>query len=229
MATRDILSKSSIHKLEPDLFDYVVSMIEDNDNKLSEEICEAINGFLVSSDVCNEKEAAGICADLISKLSLNSTPEPPTTETKVLAPTPPVKPVSLSVPLVVPIIIKKNDANSLTPQIVPNTDSIDDLDTNLPVKEKKEKREKKTKASKKPTPSELDESRAQEIENELEQASMTAAIERSKNGAFNGALEANSFTLPNPGNRMYSIEYSIFTQVTTRIQTLIKFFILQYL
>ena len=203
MATRDILSKSSIYKLEPDLFDYVVSMIEDNDNKISEEICEAINGFLISSDVCNEKEAAGVCADLIAKLSLNSTPEPPTTEIQVTAPIPPVKAVSLSAPSTNPISIKKND----TLQTVSNTNSVDDLecivDTNLPpVKEKKEKREKKSKASKKPTPSELAESRAQEIENELEQASMTAAIERSKNGAYNGALEANSFTLPNPGNFM---------------------------
>ena len=236
---KEILSQSLLQKLESDLFSYVTSMIEDNDNIISDEIKEIVSGLLVSSDIVNEDEAANFCSDLISKLSIHNgtassvsatLPKSPALETPIiLQSVPPIFPSvskSPSIPLssakptgnnqkeeasvsVSTVYSSKaatsmsthssDSVNNHTSETVSITATATTSSSTTTTTTTKEKKDRKPKLNKKATPAEVAELRALEIEQELYEARVLAARERSRLGAYNGALEATHFTLPNPG------------------------------
>lgn len=259
---KEILSQSLLQKLESDLFSYVTSMIEENDNVISDDIKEIMNGLLVSSDIVNEDEAANFCADLISKLSIHngtassapaapaapavSLPKPPAVVSSLRAPVLPsstsasklstMPAASIPFPPSTSKAITNNQKAAATISLAttaaattnsvnvtsessnknatetPSTTSTTSSSSLPPTTTTtvtaaaattKEKKERKPKVNKKATPAELAEQRSFEIEQELYQARVLAAKERSTQGAYNGALEATHFTLPNPGT-MYA-------------------------
>ena len=61
----------------------------------------------------------------------------------------------------------------------------------------------------------------EELDRELEEARVKAARARSVEGAFKGAIEASSFTLPNPGGGAPLLENASFTMVRGRRYSLI--------
>ena len=66
-------------------------------------------------------------------------------------------------------------------------------------KAKQKKKKDKQSGTKKPSASEVAEAEASEVESELRLARIAAAKSRFELGAYKGALDAPSFTLPNPG------------------------------
>ena len=65
---------------------------------------------------------------------------------------------------------------------------------------------KKSGSSNKPTALELAEKETSELEQELADARVASVRERTRMGAYRGALDATSFTLPNPGGGMPLLE-----------------------
>ena len=63
-----------------------------------------------------------------------------------------------------------------------------------------------TSKSNKPTASDVANEQINEIENELQEARINAVKSRWKNGAYRGAIDATSFTLPNPGGGLPLLE-----------------------
>ena len=183
--------------LDPDLFDYIVGILDDAENNDAEETIEMVSGFLQSAEFCASEDEALVKARAIftklhgSATKDNKPPEAPTIKKLVQ----PMTGLTLEE--------EGETENQNTADVVPPAPA--SLKPKMKRTTKLEKQQAKAlrKAKKKNTGkvSASDQALAQalEIEAELEQARVEAVVSRRTLGAYRGALEAKAFTLPNPG------------------------------
>lgn len=225
--------------LDPDVFSYIVGLLEDDESNDTEEMAEAIAGFLLSAEFCeNDEEASAKAMELLDRLGRTgsgaaekekalvveamaakaaalSVRDTGDTLESVLARMPQAqapatkdeKPIE-SYEQAEPIKIDKQTAESI---------KIDKQNSKAAAREEK-KQLKNTKGKKKGklTLSEQAEAQALEIDAELHAARVAAVKARTKLGAYKGALDASSFTLPNPGGGAPLLEDAACTLVFGR-------------
>jgi ATP-binding cassette subfamily F protein 3 len=179
--------------LEPDILDYIVTMVEDHTGSDASLLAESISEFLVSASFSpDEADAESKCSDLLKELNLSCKPKlapsaplearrKPMSKNSAIAGSKPPDPPTTSASASVQAEKKPNKANSTKDE----PDSVADRRTK--------------KSGKKLSSAERVEQLSRELEEELEAARITAAKMRSVQGAYKGAIEATSFTLPNPG------------------------------
>ena len=183
--------------LEEDILDYIVSMIDSREGDTSD-IQESIISFLVGSEYCDSNEIAEKkCMDIFQELGISygtvSANEPIDSSTPSLL----EKPQSLAdknAPLPEPPK-KGRSSNYNTPiaTLVPAT-----FEPKAVKQRNKQRKVPKAEA---------------ELEAEIEEAKLLAAKSRSEQGAYNGVIEANNFTLPNPGGGAPLLENASFNLV----------------
>jgi len=213
--------------LDPDVFDYIVGILEDADSDDREETIETIAGFLVSSEFCEEEdEATAKATSILMKLegggssSSNAASSSTSatlrkvhdsagggagslTTTKLLAK--PMAALTLEPP---PAPIKTTAAAKSIAK--PKSEK-------LAMKEAaKAARLAKKKTKGKMTPADKAVAQAMEIDKELHDARIAAVKARRTLGSYKGALEAKEFTLPNPGGGQPLLEDAACTLVWGR-------------
>jgi len=209
--------------LDPDILDYIVSILEDEDNDDDEEATETIAGFLVSSEFCEtEEEANAKAASILAKMGRGAAKDEHHTKQKEEATKIPTKPkVSLSVTAQAAAMSIATDISTIEPPLIKKTTIITEeknpsavtkADKAAARRTKKAGRKKKSKM----TASEIATAQSMEIEKELHDARIAAVIARRKMGAYKGALDAAEFTLPNPGGGQPLLEDAACTLVWGR-------------
>lgn len=225
--------------LDPDLFDYIVGILEDADKDDREETIETIAEFLVSSEFCDEDEATSKATLILE----NFQGKPPSKATP--AATPKAAPVKFrsakyadsagSVPAVTTTATKQllvgKPMAAMTLESPPAPTQTTEVKTAIPKEDKaKPKSEKltnkeaakaarlakKKKSKGKMTPSDKAVAQAMEIDKELHDARIAAVKARRTLGSYKGALEAKEFTLPNPGGGQPLLEDAACTLVWGR-------------
>ena len=200
--------------LDPDILDYIIGILSDEsadllDADAKDETIETISGFLVSAEYCeDEEEAASKAAELIARLTSSTNSNKNNGEKKVGAPS------SLTtedtklqgvISLADQLSMKSEeddlvygDTNNSSKRSTVNTIISEDTIDNTTNNNSKAKITA-SKKNKKPTASDVANAQINEIEAELHTARIEAVKSRWKNGAYRGAIDAQSFTLPNPG------------------------------
>ena len=201
--------------LDPDILDYIIGILSDEsadllDADAKDETIETISGFLVSAEYCeDEEEAASKAAELIARLTSSTNSNKNNGEKKVgassLIATEDTKlqgVISLADQLSMKseaedLALMYGDTNSSKRSTVNTMISEDTIDNNTNNNSKA--KITASKKNKKPTASDVANAQINEIETELQEARIAAVKSRWKNGAYRGAIDAQSFTLPNPG------------------------------
>lgn len=189
MASPRVVCSHVLVGLEADILEYIIEMLDSSDADVT--VKDSIIGFLVGAEFsASEEEAAASCADIFAQLGL-VTPTLDAVLAEADAPTALLdKPKSLASDAIeLPQPPKKGrgtNYNSVIPTLVPTT--FEPKAVKL-----RNKQRKVPKAE-------------EELEQEIETAMMLAAKTRSQQGAYNGAIEATDFTLPNPGGGMPLLE-----------------------
>ena len=197
--------------LDPDILDYIIGILSDesallDDDDTKDETIETISGFLVSAEYCeDEDEAASKAGELIARIASSTTTNKNNGEKKVGASLKGV--ISLADQLSIKseeedLALMYGDTNSKKRSTV-NTIFTEDSNKNNGSTSKANNNKSK---SKKPTLSDVANEQINEIETELHTARIAAVKSRWKNGAYRGAIDAQSFTLPNPGGGMPLLE-----------------------
>ena len=228
--------KELLTGLDPDILDYIIGILEDEDNDDDEETTETIAGFLVSSEFCEvEEEATAKAASILAKLGRGGAKDEIHTKqkeetTKILA-----KPkVSLSVTAraaamsILDDVVTTDMGTIESPPITMTTTITEEEKTSAGIKSDKAaakaaskqarlaKKQAGRKKKSKMTASEKAAAQSMEIEKELHDARIAAVIARRKMGAYKGALDAAEFTLPNPGGGQPLLEDAACTLVWGR-------------
>jgi len=191
--------------LDPDIADYIVGILEDDsalDADTKEDTAETISGFLLSAKYCEtEEDATAKANELIDRLVSGDTNNVEAKKDDVMPVMQRVGMISLKDQLAT----KNEENDSLlygdTSNKRSHVNTIITEDQNNTNKVKSN-----TSKSNKPTASDVANEQINEIENELQEARINAVKSRWKNGAYRGAIDATSFTLPNPGGGLPLLE-----------------------
>ena len=212
--TAEEVCSELLPNLDPDILDYIIGILSDEsadllDDDTKDETIETISGFLVSAEYCeDEEEAASKAAELIARLTSSTNSNKNNGEKKVgassLIATEDTK-LQGVISLADQLSMKSEeddlvygDTNNSKRSTVNTMISEDTIDNTTNYKNSKAKITA-SKKSKKPTASDVANAQINEIETELHTARIEAVKSRWKNGAYRGAIDAQSFTLPNPG------------------------------
>ena len=237
MATTLDTCTALLPDLDPDIFSYIVGILDDNSNDAdAEETIETIAGFLLSAEYCSSDEEAADKASELVRLHGSSSSNTSSSggaqdengeETLEFAQNVSVNLASQAAALSVQPDDDSNAAAAATTATSPS-DAVDGKETTATAasssgagkapetsgttaapmatsttkaaaRKAKTAARKKNKKSSKPTAAKQAVAQALEIEAELRDARIAAVKARTKLGAYKGALDAASFTLPNPG------------------------------
>ena len=199
--------------LDPDIADYIVGILSDENALLDadsrQETIDTISGFLVSADYCDdEEEAASKTAELIRRLigdddkeKRDDTAQPLVQRVGMISLADQLSMNSEEDALVYGDIHKRSTVNTLI------TDGNDKNGGST------SKAKTSSKSKNKPSASDIANEQINEIEAELQSARIAAVKSRWKNGAYRGAIDAKSFTLPNPGGGQPLLEDAACTLV----------------
>ncbi len=214
MATIRQKCESILNGLNSDYLEYVISAVEGYDGDFSE-LNDMVQQFLLGAEFSDsEVSASKTCTDLFKALDISAPSATETIQSDV-------------VPLSVKARGTLGDAADISAaeSIFATSNFLDfkkrganatiELDAEKAKKETKEIK-KAAKGPRKETASERAAKLALELEKELEAARVTAAQARARDGAYKGAIEASSFTLPNPGGGAPLLENAAFTLVRGR-------------
>ena len=195
--------------LDPDIADYIVGILSDESALLDadsrQETIDTISGFLVSAEYCDdEEEAASKTAELIDRLvsdddmeKKDSTSHPIIQRVGMISLADQLSMNSEEDALVYGDINKRSTVNTLiTEDNDKNGGSTSKVKTT-------------SKSKNKPSASDIANEQIKEIEAELHSARIAAVKSRWKNGAYRGAIDAKSFTLPNPGGGQPLLEDAV--------------------
>ena len=228
--------------LDPDIFDYIVGVLED---ETDEQTAETIEAFLLSCEFCDsEEEAAKKTASLLVRLgrvatttaissgtTANTTATKqdnggPLTKQKAKSPAPatPAPPRVTTISSKAPALVSEDTSVTVDPPFSKvNTATIKVSPTEVkttarPTKkgQKSKGRNNNKKGNNKITASEQAVAQSMEIEAELHAARVAAVKARNKLGAYKGALDAAEFTLPNPGGGQPLLEDAACTLIWGR-------------
>jgi len=181
--------------IDEDILEYIVSMIEDQIDDLSE-ISEGIAGFILSSEFTDSEEAAQkYCDQIIQAVQSDAASVTPLSDEPQL--------------LKNKLVISKESAELLPPP--PKKEEVVTSFGRADIKSGS-----KSKSSRKTAAAARVYGQALELEEELEAARVYAARARTRDGAFNGALEMNDFNLENPGGGAPLLENASCTLVRGR-------------
>ena len=230
--------KDLLADLDPDILDYIVGILEDEDQDDDEETTETIAGFLVSSEFCeSEEEATAKAVSLLAKLGRGGAKDDHSEckkqkeeTTKMLLAKPKA---SLSVTARTAAMSILDDAATIhntdmnigvgiiePPPITMTTDISIKSEKAAGKADAKQARLAKKQAGRKKkskmTAAEKADAQSMEIEKELHDARIASVIARRKKGAYKGALDAAEFTLPNPGGGQPLLEDAACTLVWGR-------------
>ena len=195
--------------LDPDIADYIVGILSDESALLDadsrQETIDTISGFLVSAEYCDdEEEAASKTAELIDRLvgdddmeKKDSTSHPIIQRVGMISLADQLSMNSEEDALVYGDINKRSTVNTLITE---------DNDKNGG---STSKAKTTSKSKNKPSASDIANEQIKEIEAELYSARIAAVKSRWKNGAYRGAIDAKSFTLPNPGGGQPLLEDAV--------------------
>jgi len=192
--------------LDEDIFDYIVGALEEFQSEAvgaadPDETEAMISGFLESAEYVSEpEEAAAKAQELVARVSAvaasgsgsSDVPQKLSEETKKLM-------------IRVDEHQSSGAAAAAATRVNKNTlienEPVSDKDQKLAKKRDDKASKKQEKAQKygKQTPAQQAEQQALQVEAELAAARIAAVQARTKLGAYKGALDAKSFTLPNPG------------------------------
>jgi ATP-binding cassette subfamily F protein 3 len=212
--------------LDPDILEYIVGLLEDDSETMdAEEMAETIAGFLLSADFCaTDEEAAAKTSELFARLGSGdkaakapARPAPSKARKKPPAAAPKLKEEKLAATKTATREEVETEMSKVTIGEDDKSDTVAAQAPALPVKEVKEqpptapksnkekrslrdaKKQKSKNRKKKLNATEQAEADAFQLEAELHAARLKAVKARNKLGAYKGALDATSFTLPNPG------------------------------
>ena len=160
--------------IDADILEYIVSMIEDQIDDLSE-ISEGIAGFILSSEFVDTEEAAQELCERIVQAVQSEVPSsaPVSTEPQLLK---------------TKLVISKDSS-----QLLPPPPKKEEVQASFGRAEVKPSSSSKAKSGKKTTTAAgRVHGQALQLEAELEAARVHAARARSRDGAFNGALGRSS-------------------------------------
>ena len=195
--------------LDPDIADYIVGILSDESALLDadsrQETIDTISGFLVSAEYCDEEEeAASKTAELIDRLvgdddmeKKDSTSHPIIQRVGMISLADQLSMNNEEDALVYGDINKRSTVNTLI------TEDNDKNGGNT------SKTKTTSKSKNKPSASDIANEQLKEIEAELHSARIAAVKSRWKNGAYRGAIDAKSFTLPNPGGGQPLLEDAV--------------------
>jgi ATP-binding cassette subfamily F protein 3 len=219
--------------LDPDVFSYIVGILEDDSDTMdAEDMAETIKGFLLSAEFCETDDEAEAKAGelLLARLGASSSSDAATsngvksiTSEEIAVVAVAAKTAALSVQDDVSVVkaspapapASKSAASASVPSSEPDSKAEKLAAKSAARKDKKEKM-KNRKKNGKMTEAEKAAAQALEIDAELHAARLAAVKARTKLGAYKGALEANSFTLPNPGGGQPLLEDAACTLVWGR-------------
>mmetsp|Transcript_28813 Transcript_28813/g.32293 ORF Transcript_28813/g.32293 Transcript_28813/m.32293 type:complete len:761 (-) Transcript_28813:15-2297(-) len=187
--------------LDEDIFEYIVGIIEDVDTEDVEETSQMIAGLL--AEFCSSDEESEVLAKkLLSKCIANGddTGESKSSSSSSCdVPLKAIKALKIQQKIVEeesPEEISENKSKSNNKFINNGDDTDISSKKTARLENRKQNRKKK---SNKPSALELAERESAELEAELAAARIKSVQERTRLGAYRGALDATSFTLPNPG------------------------------
>mmetsp|Transcript_30482 Transcript_30482/g.73134 ORF Transcript_30482/g.73134 Transcript_30482/m.73134 type:complete len:749 (-) Transcript_30482:30-2276(-) len=180
--------------LDEDIFDYIVGALEEfqgDPDADAEETATMVSSFLESAGYVEDEEEAMVKAkQLIDQLSNSGgggAAAAASKEPQKLSEN--VKKMTLSLGDVAALVEDEPKAKSTTNTLITE-------ETNTTASKNKKRDNPK---SKKPSEYQQAQQQALEVETELHAARIAAVQARTKMGAYKGALDAPSFTLPNPG------------------------------
>eukprot|EP00531_Pseudo-nitzschia_arenysensis_P006693 CAMPEP_0116142696 /NCGR_PEP_ID=MMETSP0329-20121206/15048_1 /TAXON_ID=697910 /ORGANISM="Pseudo-nitzschia arenysensis, Strain B593" /LENGTH=777 /DNA_ID=CAMNT_0003637953 /DNA_START=23 /DNA_END=2353 /DNA_ORIENTATION=- len=205
--------------LDEDIFDYIVGILEDVDFGASddtEDTAEMISGLLSSADFCDsEEDATELAQTILSRLgSGDSSGAPSSSSTAAAAAASGDMPLKTFKALKIqdtideaaPIASKPTSkANNMIKELKEGDEAVSKKAQRLANRRGGNAKKAGTKTNK-PTALELAEKETAELEAELRAARIASVRERTRMGAYRGALDATSFTLPNPGGGMPLLE-----------------------
>ena len=196
-------------ELDEDIRDYIIDMLGGDESE--EEMKAAVTDFLVSTEHCaDEDEATVKVTELFASLSAATPTDPETlhAELRILDAT-----VNMAASADDERLFREKDDSGLGGRLV----GIDEaLSTR---KKRKAEREAELKATRNAYQRILVQRAAEEAA--LQNAVTNAVKLRRQLGAFTGAVEAKSFSLPNPGGGRELLENASFTLTRGRIYALI--------
>jgi len=188
--------------LDEDIFDYIVGALEEFQSEAvgaadPDETEAMISGFLESAEYVSEpEEAAAKAQELVARVSAaasgscsSDVPQKLSEETKKMMIRVDEHPSSGAA------------AARVNKNTLMENEPVSDKDQKLAKKRDDKASKKQEKAQKygKQTPAQQAEQQALQVDAELAAARIAAVQARTKLGAYKGALDAKSFTLPNPG------------------------------
>jgi ABC-type Mn2+/Zn2+ transport system ATPase subunit len=215
--------------LDPDIFEYIVGILQDED--VDEDSADTIANFLVSAEYQQEDEALVTAKKLlVQRLGGGSAPPAPPPKKR------PVPKKTTTAPVVARVAamsIQEQTPPPATQETTPDDSSQSSTEVaeeeqraaKAAAAAEKKAAAKQARATKKKTGrkknakltlAEQAAAQALEIETELHAARVAAVKARTKLGAYRGALEAASFTLPNPGGGQPLLEDAACTLVWGR-------------
>jgi len=224
---RDVCSEL-LPDLDEDIFDYVVGMLEDVDfgsatEDENDDTAEMISGLLSSAEYCSsDEDALELAKKLLSRLSDGNKGgsdsasggggggggDMPLKTIKALK-------IQDTIQEEFPIAPKTTKANSVIKELKEGDEAISKKAQRQASRRggggggggsASSKSGNSSAKSSKPTALELAEKETAELEEELAAARIASVRERTRLGAYRGALDATSFTLPNPGGGMPLLE-----------------------
>jgi len=220
---RDVCSEL-LPDLDEDIFDYVVGMLEDIDfgsatEDENDDTADMISGLLSSAEYCSsDEDALELAKKLLSRLSDGNKGgsdsasgggggggDMPLKTIKALK-------IQDTIQEEFPIAPKITKANSVIKELKEGDEAISKKAQRQASRRgggggsASSKNGNPSAKSSKPTALELAEKETAELEEELAAARIASVRERTRLGAYRGALDATSFTLPNPGGGMPLLE-----------------------
>ena len=198
--------------LDEDIFDYIVGILEDVDfgeSDDTEDTAEMISGLLSSAEYCtSDEDATDLAKKILSKLGNSSSGDSskPSTEDMPLKT---IKALKIQDTIEETATIARKPtakSNTMIKGMKEGDEAVSKKAQRLANRRGGSSAKKTGSKTNKPTALELAEKEAAELDAELREARIASVRERTKMGAYRGALDATSFTLPNPGGGMPLLE-----------------------
>ncbi len=199
--------------LDEDIFDYIVGILEDVDFGASDDLedtAEMISGLLSSADYCpSEEDASDLSKKLLERLgggSDASSGGPSSSSDDVPLKTIKALKIQDTIQEAATIDPPKPKTNKMIKELKEGDEAVSKKAQRLASRRGGGAKKSGSKTNNKPTALELAQKEASELEEELRAARIASVRERTRLGAYRGALDATSFTLPNPGGGMPLLE-----------------------
>jgi ATP-binding cassette, subfamily F, member 3 len=227
VTVRDVV-ESKLSGLDVELLEYIVTMLEEDktgfvDSETNGYLAETIASFLNGVEFCASEDAATALAHgLILNLSVLAADKAAASAAPLIPKLVPAMKTKAVTPLQAPkqtaIPLESEPVVSGGGIVVSKASKTREPKAPKSAREPKGSKEEKDggKSSKKLSASERAEQIDRELDAELAAARIRSAISRSRDGAYNGAIDAQAFTLPNPGGGPPLLENAAFTLVRGR-------------